>query len=131
MGLFVVGNLLSASAPTFGVMLVGRVVAALAHGAFFGIGSVVAAGLVAPAKKADAVALMFTGLTVANIVGVPLGTASARPSAGGSRSWSSPRSACWPPRRRHAGARPAAPEGAHLREELAALPLPSRSGSRC
>ncbi len=48
MGLFVVGNLLSALAPTFGLMLAGRVVSSLAHGAFFGIGSVVAADLVAP-----------------------------------------------------------------------------------
>ncbi|MEV6330137.1 MFS transporter [Streptomyces sp. NPDC051909] len=74
MGLFVVGNLLSAFAPSFGMMLTGRVVASLAHGSFFGIGSVVAAGLVAPEKKAGAIATMFTGLTVANIVGVPLGT---------------------------------------------------------
>ncbi|MFE5482655.1 MFS transporter [Streptomyces sp. NPDC056527] len=74
MGLFVVGNLLSAFAPSFGVMLIGRIVASLAHGAFFGIGSVVAAGLVAPEKKASAISLMFMGLTVANIVGVPLGT---------------------------------------------------------
>ena len=74
MGLFVVGNTLSALAPSFGVMLAGRVVASLAHGAFFGIGSVVAAGLVAPEKKASAISLMFTGLTVANVVGVPLGT---------------------------------------------------------
>ncbi|GGX12090.1 MFS transporter [Streptomyces malachitofuscus] len=74
MGLFVVGNLLSALAPTFGLMLTGRVIASLAHGAFFGIGSVVAADLVAPDKKAGAIALMFTGLTVANVVGVPLGT---------------------------------------------------------
>jgi DHA1 family inner membrane transport protein len=74
MGLFVLGNALSAFAPAFGVMLVGRIVASLAHGAFFGIGSVVAAGLVAPEKKASAISLMFTGLTVANIVGVPLGT---------------------------------------------------------
>ncbi|MGW2058600.1 MFS transporter [Streptomyces sp. NPDC001840] len=74
MGLFVAGNVLSALAPTFGVMLTGRVVASLAHGAFFGIGSVVAAGLVAPEKKAGAIAMMFTGLTVANVVGVPLGT---------------------------------------------------------
>ncbi|MBB3731577.1 MFS transporter [Nonomuraea dietziae] len=75
MGIFVVGNLLSAVAPAFGVMLGGRVVASLAHGAFFGIGSVVAANLVAPHKRASAIALMFTGLTVANLVGVPLGTA--------------------------------------------------------
>ncbi|MEU7036962.1 MFS transporter [Streptomyces sp. NPDC046237] len=74
MGLFVVGNLLSAVAPSFGMMLIGRIVASLAHGAFFGIGSVVAAGLVAPEKKASAISLMFMGLTVANIVGVPLGT---------------------------------------------------------
>ncbi|MEU6619963.1 MFS transporter [Streptomyces litmocidini] len=74
MGLFVVGNLLSAVAPSFGLMLTGRVVASLAHGSFFGIGSVVAAELVAPDKKAGAIATMFTGLTVANIVGVPLGT---------------------------------------------------------
>ncbi|MFC8387961.1 MFS transporter [Streptomyces sp. NPDC057238] len=74
MGLFIAGNLLSALAPSFGLMLTGRVVASLAHGAFFGIGSVVAAGLVAPDKKAGAIALMFTGLTVANVVGVPLGT---------------------------------------------------------
>ncbi|MFD8309362.1 MFS transporter [Streptomyces sp. NPDC059690] len=74
MGLFVVGNTLSAVAPSFGLMLAGRIVASLAHGAFFGIGSVVAAGLVAPEKKASAISLMFTGLTVANVVGVPLGT---------------------------------------------------------
>jgi DHA1 family inner membrane transport protein len=74
MALFVVGNTLSALAPTFGLMLVGRVVASLAHGAFFGIGSVVAADLVAPQKKASAISLMFMGLTVANIVGVPGGT---------------------------------------------------------
>ncbi|WP_369185219.1 MFS transporter [Streptomyces sp. Y1] len=74
MGLFAAGNLISAAAPTMGVMLAGRIVASLAHGAFFGIGSVVAADLVAPDKKAGAIATMFTGLTVANIVGVPLGT---------------------------------------------------------
>ncbi|GAA3396228.1 MFS transporter [Streptomyces roseoviridis] len=74
MALFVVGNALSALAPTFGLMLAGRVVASLAHGAFFGIGSVVAADLVAPQKKASAISLMFMGLTVANIVGVPGGT---------------------------------------------------------
>ncbi|MFB4423203.1 MFS transporter [Streptomyces sp. QL37] len=74
MGLFIVGNVVSALAPSFGVMLTGRVIASLAHGAFFGIGSVVAADLVAPEKKAGAIAMMFTGLTVANVVGVPLGT---------------------------------------------------------
>ncbi|MDQ1012912.1 DHA1 family inner membrane transport protein [Streptomyces sp. V4I23] len=74
MGLFILGNALSAFAPGFGVMLIGRVVASLAHGAFFGIGSVVAADLVAPERKASAISLMFMGLTVANIVGVPGGT---------------------------------------------------------
>ncbi|MER6616248.1 MFS transporter [Streptomyces xantholiticus] len=74
MVLFVVGNVVSALAPTFGMMLTGRIVASLAHGAFFGIGSVVAADLVAPDKKAGAIAMMFTGLTVANVVGVPGGT---------------------------------------------------------
>lgn len=74
MGLFVLGNLLSAVAPSLGVMLIGRVIASLAHGAFFGIGSVVAADLVAPERRAGAIATMFTGLTVANVVGVPLGT---------------------------------------------------------
>ncbi|MFL4909991.1 MFS transporter [Streptomyces sp. MMS24-I2-30] len=74
MGLFILGNLISAVAPVFAVMLIGRVVASLAHGAFFGIGSVVAAELVAPEKRAGAISLMFTGLTVANVVGVPLGT---------------------------------------------------------
>ena len=74
MGLFVAGNIISALAPSFGLMLTGRVIASLAHGAFFGIGSVVAAGLVVPQKKAGAIAMMFTGLTTANVVGVPLGT---------------------------------------------------------
>ena len=74
MVLFVAGNLLSALAPTYEVMLSGRVVAALCHGAFFGIGSVVAADLVAPDKKAGAIALMFGGLTLANVLGVPAGT---------------------------------------------------------
>ncbi len=50
-GLFILGNVISAIAPAFAVMLIGRVVASLAHGAFFGIGSVVAAELVAPQKK--------------------------------------------------------------------------------
>ncbi|MFI9274984.1 MFS transporter [Kitasatospora sp. NPDC052896] len=74
MGLFVLGNALSSAAPSFGLLLAGRVLASLAHGAFFGIGSVVAAELVEPRRRAGAIALMFTGLTVANVVGVPLGT---------------------------------------------------------
>jgi len=74
MVLFIVGNLLSAIAPDYGVMMTGRIIAALCHGAFFGIGSVVAAGLVAPEKQARAIAMMFTGLTAANVLGVPFGT---------------------------------------------------------
>ncbi|TXR96433.1 MFS transporter [Streptomyces sp. col6] len=74
MGLFIAGNVVTATAPVFEVMVVGRVIASLAHGAFFGIGAVVAADLVAPQKKAGAIALMFTGLTIANVVGVPVGT---------------------------------------------------------
>ncbi|AGZ42159.1 MFS transporter [Actinoplanes friuliensis] len=74
LGLFIAGNLVSAIAPTYEVMLAGRVIAALCHGAFFGIGAVVAAGLVAPQRRAAAVAMMFTGLTAANVLGVPFGT---------------------------------------------------------
>lgn len=74
MVLFVVGNLVSALAHTYGLLMTGRVVAALCHGAFFGIGAVVAAGLVAPDRRAGAVATMFAGLTVANVLGVPFGT---------------------------------------------------------
>ncbi|WP_247827538.1 MFS transporter [Arthrobacter antioxidans] len=72
--LFVLGNLVDAIAPTYGVMMLGRIIAALCHGAFFGIGSVVAGAMVAPEKKASAIAVMFTGLTVSNVLGVPLGT---------------------------------------------------------
>lgn len=74
MVLFVVGNVLSAVAPSYAVMMAGRIVASLTHGAFFGIGAVVAADLVAPHRRASAVALMFTGLTAANVLGVPMGT---------------------------------------------------------
>ena len=72
--LFIAGNAISALAPTYELMMTGRVIAALCHGAFFGIGSVVAAGLVAPEKAAGAIAIMFTGLTAANVLGVPFGT---------------------------------------------------------
>lgn len=75
MGLFTVGNLASALAPGYGALLAGRVLAGLPHGAFFGVGAVVAARLVTEDRRARAVATMFLGLTVANIVGVPAGTA--------------------------------------------------------
>ncbi|MEV7637784.1 MFS transporter [Pseudarthrobacter enclensis] len=72
--LFIAGNLLSATASDYWPMMLGRVLAALAHGAFFGIGAVVAAAMVPPSRKAGAIALMFTGLTAANVLGVPFGT---------------------------------------------------------
>ncbi|RNG17902.1 MFS transporter [Streptomyces botrytidirepellens] len=75
MGLFTVGNLASALAPSFGLLLAGRVLAGLPHGAFFGVGAVVASRLVSEERQARAVATMFLGLTIANIVGVPVGTA--------------------------------------------------------
>ncbi|MER6145903.1 MFS transporter [Streptomyces sparsogenes] len=74
MALFTVGNLASALAPSFGLLVAGRVLAGLPHGAFFGVGAVVAARLVAEERRARAVATMFLGLTVANIVGVPVAT---------------------------------------------------------
>ena len=74
-GVFIVGNLLCAIAPGYWVLMAARIVTAFCHGAFFGIGSVVAADLVAPNRRAQAIALMFTGLTLANVLGVPLGTA--------------------------------------------------------
>ncbi|MFK4731446.1 MFS transporter [Agromyces mediolanus] len=72
--LFILGNALTALAPDYAIAMLGRIIAALCHGAFFGIGSVVAAGLVAPERKAAAIAIMFTGLTAANVLGVPFGT---------------------------------------------------------
>ncbi|MYV69752.1 MFS transporter, partial [Streptomyces sp. SID2131] len=74
MALFTVGNLASALAPGFGWLLAGRVLAGLPHGAFFGLGAVVAARLVREDRRARAVATMFLGLTVANILGVPAAT---------------------------------------------------------
>ena len=72
--LFIAGNALTAMAPDYTGAMIGRIVAALCHGAFFGIGSVVASELVAPDKKAGAISIMFTGLTAANVLGVPFGT---------------------------------------------------------
>ncbi|MDQ0984135.1 MFS transporter [Streptomyces sp. V2I9] len=74
MALFTVGNLASALAPDFGWLIAGRLLAGLPHGAFFGVGAVVAARLVTEGRQARAVATMFLGLTVANIVGVPAAT---------------------------------------------------------
>jgi len=74
MVIFTLGNLACAVAPGYGTLMAARVLTSLAHGAFFGVGSVVAASLVRPDKQASAIALMFTGLTLANVLGVPFGT---------------------------------------------------------
>ncbi|SDT38810.1 MFS transporter, DHA1 family, inner membrane transport protein [Pseudomonas asplenii] len=74
MAIFALGNLMSALATSYESLLVARVVTSLNHGAFFGVGSVVAASVVAPDKRAGAVAAMFMGLTLATIGGVPLAT---------------------------------------------------------
>ena len=74
MGLFTLGNALSAIAPGYGVLLAARIVTSFCHGAYFGVGSVVAASLVERGRGASAVAAMFMGLTIANIGGVPLAT---------------------------------------------------------
>ncbi|MEW2343063.1 MFS transporter [Streptomyces griseoaurantiacus] len=74
-GVFVVGNVASAFAPNFSLLFAARFLAGLPHGALFGVGAVVASRLVAPDRASRAVSRMFLGLTVANIVGVPAGTA--------------------------------------------------------
>ncbi|MGO1077790.1 MFS transporter [Inquilinus sp. CA228] len=75
MGVFILGNLLCALAPDYWSLMAARVLTALCHGAFFGIGAVVAAGLVPRHQRSRAIALMFSGLTLANVLGVPFGTA--------------------------------------------------------
>ncbi|MFF8945825.1 MFS transporter [Streptomyces sp. NPDC014864] len=74
MALFVAGNALSAFAPGYESLLGARFLSGLPHGAFFGVGAVVATNMVAPERKARSVSLMFLGLTVANIAGVPVAT---------------------------------------------------------
>ncbi|UCM89783.1 MFS transporter [Streptomyces marincola] len=74
MTLFIAGSVLSALAPSYGLLMTGRVLSACCHGVFFGIGSVVAADLVRPDRRAGAIALVFTGLSLANVLGVPMGT---------------------------------------------------------
>ncbi|MEI9995053.1 MAG: MFS transporter [Rhizomicrobium sp.] len=73
-GIFTVGNLLAAVSGSYGMLLAARVLTSFNHGAFFGVGSIVAASLVPPQRQAGAVAAMFMGLTIANVVGVPLAT---------------------------------------------------------
>ncbi|HLP67207.1 MAG TPA: MFS transporter [Rhizobium sp.] len=74
MAVFVIGNAACAFAPDYNILMAARILTALAHGTFFGVGSVVATGLVSEDCKASAIAVMFAGLTAANILGVPLGT---------------------------------------------------------
>ena len=75
MGVFIIGNLGCALAPSYALLMAARILTAFAHGAFFGIGAVVARDLVPIERRTRAVALMFAGLTLANVLGVPLGTA--------------------------------------------------------
>jgi len=74
MALFIIGNSAAALSPTYETLLVARVVSAFAHGVFFSVGATIAAGLVAEDRRASAIAMMFMGLTVAIVTGVPLGT---------------------------------------------------------
>ncbi|MGU5737550.1 MFS transporter [Aeromonas caviae] len=74
MALFTVGNLLAWQAPGYESLIVARILTGLAHGVFFSVGSTIATGLVAKEKAASAIAIMFSGLTVALVTGVPLGT---------------------------------------------------------
>jgi MFS transporter, DHA1 family, inner membrane transport protein len=73
MAVFVAGNAACALAPNYAALIATRIVTSLAHGTFFGVGSVVAADLAPPDRKASAIAVMFTGLTVATLLGVPAG----------------------------------------------------------
>lgn len=74
MGVFVAGNLLAGFSPNYETLLVARVLSAFAHGVFFSVGSTIAADLVPEDKRASAIAMMFSGLTIAIVTGVPLGT---------------------------------------------------------
>lgn len=74
MALFVLGNVLAWQAPGYNTLIIARILTGLAHGVFFSIGSTIATGLVDKDKAASAIAIMFTGLTVALVTGVPLGT---------------------------------------------------------
>jgi DHA1 family inner membrane transport protein len=74
MSLFILGNILAWTAPGYNSLIVARILTGLAHGVFFSIGSTIATRLVPKEKEASAIALMFTGLTVALVTGVPLGT---------------------------------------------------------
>ncbi|PHM75213.1 MFS transporter [Xenorhabdus kozodoii] len=74
MVLFIIGNALTTFSPTFYLAIIGRIIASLTHGAFMGIGAIIAAELVSENKKTTAIAFMFSGMTLANLVGIPIGT---------------------------------------------------------
>ncbi|MCM3691842.1 MFS transporter [Neobacillus niacini] len=74
MVIFIIGNGLAASASSIGILLAARIISALSHGIFMSIGSTIAADLVPENKRASAISIMFTGLTVATVTGVPFGT---------------------------------------------------------
>lgn len=75
MGIFIAGNFYCAIAPDYWSLMAARILTSFCHGAFFGLGAVVAGEVVAPHRQASAIAMMFAGLTIANILGVPFGTA--------------------------------------------------------
>lgn len=87
MAIFVAGHALSALAPSFGMLLLGRTVAAAAHGTFFGLAVLVAASIAPPGKRGMAIAIVIGGINIANVIGVPAGTA-----IGGAYGW---RAAFW------------------------------------
>ncbi|NRF91587.1 MFS transporter [Paenibacillus frigoriresistens] len=74
MVVFIIGNAVAALSPSFEILLIARFITAFSHGVFFSIGATIAVQLVSPEKKGSAIALMFTGLTIAIVTGVPLGT---------------------------------------------------------
>ncbi|MGY3481607.1 MULTISPECIES: MFS transporter [Staphylococcus] len=74
MVIFIIGNFAASFSPNYGFMMTSRIITSLAHGSFFGIGSILAASMVKPEKRASAMALMFMGLSMSNILGVPFGT---------------------------------------------------------
>lgn len=72
--LFIIGHIITAIAPTFSIVLTGRILSAFAHGVFFAIGSTVAASLVPKNRQASAIAFVFGGFTLATAIGAPIGT---------------------------------------------------------
>lgn len=71
---FIIGHLIIGFAPTFGIVITGRLIAGAAHGLLFALSSTIAAELVGPSKQASAIAFIFSGFTVATAIGAPLGT---------------------------------------------------------